>query len=250
MAKPNLDFQKTQQLFSDAIRDPKQPAIDVEARRLKIYQDLFFNNIESFIAGTFPVLKEIINEEDWCILVRDFFIHHSCDTPYFLKISEEFLRYLENAKLDFLPVFTQQLAHWEWMELFADVYVDEQLLTPVTTLEFNSVVYQTINTAWPLAYEYPVHQISIDRQPHAASPVFLLVHRNRDLKVGFIELNPLSYLLFLALKQNTHHSLNQLLKTIATEHNMEATMVLSGGQVILSQWCELGLIAQIRLPEM
>lgn len=244
MVKPNLDFQKTQQLFSDAIRDPQQSVIDIEVRRLKIYQDLFFNNIESFIAGSFPVLKEIINEEDWRILVRDFFIHHSCDSPYFLKISEEFLTYLETARFEFLPEFTQQLAHWEWMELFADVYVDEQQLLPEATLDFNTGIYQTINTAWAQVYEYPVHKISQDYQSVEKAPVFLLIHRNADFQVGFIELNPLSYLLFLSLIDNQQKTLTQLLLVLAHEHGMDPEVVLTGGQAILSQWCEHGLITE------
>ncbi|MCP4827546.1 MAG: DUF2063 domain-containing protein, partial [Proteobacteria bacterium] len=40
------------------LRDPQNnpPPEDVEQRRLKIYEDLIYNNIEGFISSGFPVL--------------------------------------------------------------------------------------------------------------------------------------------------------------------------------------------------
>ena len=45
--------------------------------------------------------------------------------------------------------------------------------------------------AWVLAYDYPVHQISPANQPHepAGQSTFLVVYRNRDDQVGFMEIN-------------------------------------------------------------
>ena len=41
------------------IRDPENVAAPagVEERRLKIYRELFFNNVEGLLAGNFPVLR-------------------------------------------------------------------------------------------------------------------------------------------------------------------------------------------------
>ena len=58
-------FTQTQYEFAAHIRDPEsnpKPA-DVESRRMKIYTELFFNNVEDFIANTYPVLKEITPED-------------------------------------------------------------------------------------------------------------------------------------------------------------------------------------------
>ncbi|NNG12205.1 MAG: DUF2063 domain-containing protein, partial [Halobacteria archaeon] len=56
------DFIRRQYEFAAHIRDPKhQPApADVEDRRMGIYRELFYNNVEGFIAGTFPVLRRIL----------------------------------------------------------------------------------------------------------------------------------------------------------------------------------------------
>ena len=75
-------FQTTQKTFVDAIKDP-QTFCDTDAdhiRRMKIYQSLFFNNIDNFVSTGFPVLKSIVvkqyGEKGWESIVRQFFIEH------------------------------------------------------------------------------------------------------------------------------------------------------------------------------
>lgn len=88
-----MSFVETQQAFMAYIRDPdNQPAPSgIESRRLKIYQELFFNNIEGFVSSAFPVLKSLYPATQWLALVRQFFVKHHCKSPYFLEISQEFL---------------------------------------------------------------------------------------------------------------------------------------------------------------
>ncbi len=70
-------FKQDQQTFSDHIRKADSADIipGVEARRMKIYRELFFNNIEGFISSTFPVLNELLTSDQWERLVRDFLLH-------------------------------------------------------------------------------------------------------------------------------------------------------------------------------
>ena len=78
------------------LRDPTKqpPPAGVESRRLKIYEDLIYNNIEGFLSGGFPVLRSLYSHADWHPLVRTFIDQHRCHTPYFLEISQEFLKFL------------------------------------------------------------------------------------------------------------------------------------------------------------
>ena len=99
----------------------------IEPRRLKIYQDLIYNNIEGFISGGFPVLRTLYTDDAWNELVRKFIDGHSCHTPYFLEISQEFLNFLMNdyELRDCDPPFMAELAHYEWVELALDVSQEE-----------------------------------------------------------------------------------------------------------------------------
>ncbi|MFM9709917.1 HvfC/BufC family peptide modification chaperone, partial [Streptomyces galilaeus] len=58
-----------------------------EERRMAIYRDLFFNNIEGFITSGFPVLRTLYSTDDWNTLIRRFFVEHDCASPYFLDIA-------------------------------------------------------------------------------------------------------------------------------------------------------------------
>ena len=81
-------FQEQQYAFAAHIRDPKNaPAPEgIEDRRMAIYRELFFNNLESLLSNMFPVLNRIHSDEHWQKLVRGFMQGHQAKTPYFLQL--------------------------------------------------------------------------------------------------------------------------------------------------------------------
>ncbi len=114
-------FTDIQYAFARHIRDPEnQPApADVEDRRMGIYRDLFYRNVESFLANSFPVLRKIIPDEQWHDMIRDYFSRHRARTPLFPKMPTEFLQYLEHERSghsDDYP-FLLELEHYEWLEV-------------------------------------------------------------------------------------------------------------------------------------
>ena len=86
---------------------------------MKIYRDLFFNNIQTMLAGNFPVLRALYSEQDWLALIRAFYAHYRCHTPLFTEIAREFLRYLQDFRetTESDPPFLLELAHYEWVEM-------------------------------------------------------------------------------------------------------------------------------------
>ena len=194
----NLPGFRARQLdFAAHIRNPDvhgAPA-DVEPRRMQIYLDLFFNNIESFLAGAFPVAKRVLAGERWQALVRAFVHRHPSASPYFLEISQEFLTFLAEGDPGDVPPFLLELCHYEWVELalsVAEEEIPEAGIDPQGDLL--SGVPAVSPLIWKLAYHYPVHQIGPDYQPEAPgdSPTQLVVYRNRDDRVRFMEVNALT----------------------------------------------------------
>ena len=84
MQAPDL-LRQQQFALSKHIRDPEHslPPPDIEDRRLAIYRDLFYNNIEGLLAGNFPVIREILADEAWNDLIRAFYRDHLCKTHLF-----------------------------------------------------------------------------------------------------------------------------------------------------------------------
>lgn len=240
-------FIDTQYQFAQYIRDPdNNPAPEnIEPRRMAIYQELFYNNIEGFIANGFPVLREITSDDVWHNMIRDFMVKHHCKTPLFHEIAREFLSYLDNERDSTNdPVFIKELAHYEWVELAISVSDAEttpfQLETGQNSLALH---YATSPVAWPLSYNYPVHLIEPDFQPTAPndSPVFLLVYRNRDDSVTFLELNPVSARLIDLLNEGLTGQLAA--QQIAQELQHPAPeVVIDGARSLIEDWIERDIL--------
>lgn len=179
------------------LRDPDgAPApANADPERLKIYQELIFNNIEGFVSSGFPILRQLQTEVQWLALVRAFVRDYRAQTPYFLEIGQAFLDFVQQRPDLPLPAFAAELMHYEWVELALDV-APEQLPAPGPDLN-DSAVLKLSPLAWPLAYQYPVHRIGPDFQPETppAQPTFLVVYRDRVHKVRFMALSAMSYAL-------------------------------------------------------
>ncbi len=239
--QPNrMDFRETQTQFANAIRDPANNPIpgDIEARRMTIYQELFYNNIQGFIANGFPVLRKLMDDESWHRMVRDFMIKHKSKTPLFHEIAREFLSYLENerdTRND--PPFFYELAHYEWVELALSVSTEE---TPTETAFSDDIMAANLQTsplAWLLQYQYPVHQISPGFLPDspADTPLHLLVYRTEDDSVTFLELNPVSARLFSLMGGGLTGQ--AAAEQIASElQHPNPDVVNTGAQVLIKEW--------------
>jgi len=183
--------------FAAHIRNPDvhpRPG-DVEPRRMQIYLDLFYNNIESFLAGAFPVAKRTLGDERWHVLARDFVHRHASTAPYFLEISQEFLTFLAEDGPTDVPPWLLELCHYEWVELalsVAEEDIPSEGIDPEGDLLIGEPVVSPL--VWKLAYHYPVHHIGPDFQPDApgATPTQLVVYRRRDDRVKFMAVTPLT----------------------------------------------------------
>ncbi len=195
-------FLHRQIAFANHIRNPEQqpgPG-DVEKRRMAIYRELFFNNLEGFLTDSFPVLRSILPQAHWQTMTRDFFAHHACCTPLFTRLAEEFIDYLEHERKPVAedPPFLLELAHYEWVEMALTLSDADAKLPPVDAqgdlLNGHPVISPLV---WRLSYAYPVHRIGPDFVPKAPTetPNHLVVYRNRQDQVGFLQINPVSHAL-------------------------------------------------------
>jgi len=246
---PEHGFTQQQYAFAAHIRQPdRNPAPeDIEDRRMAIYRELFYNNVEGFLSDGFPVLRTLMDDDSWHAMARDFFANHRCHSPLFMEISREFLTYLEQERGERtgdLP-FLRELAHYEWVELALSVaeadprpckQPDGNLLDGIPVLS---------SLAWPLCYQYPVHRISPDYQPQqpAEQPSYLLVYRDENDEVGFLELNAISARLFSLLQKGDALTGLRALDHIAAELNHpQPAVVIDGGHQILEAWRQRGIV--------
>ena len=233
-------FQRAQFELAAHIRNPQSnPAPEgIEDRRLEIYRSLFFNNIEAFIANGFPILKSITDPERWTAMVRDFVHRHQSHSPYFLDIGAEFLHYLESERITQPqdPVFMLQLAHYEWVELALDVSVID---FPEVRKEGDLLENQPVISplAWVMSYHYPVHLIGPGFQPTEASAdtTQIVIYRDRQMQVGFMEINQTTHRLLQILDQNRLTGRAALVQLAAELGYSNPAAILEFGADLLSQ---------------
>ena len=233
-----------QKAFTEHLRNPDHvPAPDgLNKRRVGIYSELIFNNVSSLLSDFFPVINSILSTSQWDRMVRDYFISHQSQTPYFMEISGEFADYLARSQLlgDY-PEFLPELVHYEWIEL-ALYTMDEK--HPDSSIEFSQLPDTPLALtplAQPLAYQYPVHKISAELQPDTpgSEPTLLLVLRDIDENVRFFELQPLSFQLLKQIQENPGLIPRDCLSEIADQLGVEEkTQFISNGLSLLQSFNE------------
>lgn len=241
------ELEQWQKKLSDYVRNPEADIgpEGVESRRLKIYQNLFFNTIEGGVSTTFPVTRSLYEEAQWRAIIRDFMRCHYCKSPFFVELAEEFIDYLDNERQmqPSDPVFLLELVHYEWVELALDISTEqlpEAMLLPGDVL---AATLRVSPLAWSLAYQYPVHKISPTFQPDTADsePTFLMVYRNRQDVVGFLEINAATARL-LVLVEEQGGSVAAALAQLALEMETSVETLQSFASELLQHMLALDIV--------
>ena len=237
-------FRQYQAAFTGHIRAPKSVSRPqgVSARRMKIYTEIVFNNMEATLAACFPVTKKIVGIRRWRQLVRAFLAGHACTTPWFRQIPEEFLSWLESTAEPLLP-FIRSLAHYEWIELavaVADVE-PERADAGGDLLQGRPVLAAALAS---LEYPYPVHHISPHFKPSqpAAEPTRLLVFRDARDEVRFVEINAVTARLVQLLREAPSTGRGALAQVAVELKHPDPTAVLGFGAVLLDDLRAQGAI--------
>lgn len=244
-----MSFIEIQNEFMAHIRKPseyKKPQ-NIEDRRMAIYRDLFFNNIEGFISSGFPVLKTLYNDKKWKVLIRKFFSEHDCRSPYFLDIAGEFINYLSNEyeMQQDDPVFMLELAHYEWVELDVSIAIKNNVEQKLKTTDITQAQLFLSSTARNLSYQFPVQNISTNYKPQAPSPQpnYFVVYRDEDEDVQFLATNAMTALLLSIIESNNVITFSHVCEQViehAPQFNVD--QISQGALVTLTAMAERGVI--------
>jgi hypothetical protein len=240
--------------FAAHVRNPAvHPApADVEPRRMRIYVELIYNNVERFLANTFPIARRLLGDEAWHGRVRDFVHRHRATSPFFQDIPQEFLEYLGTAggrAGD--PPFLLELLHYEWVELALDLDTAEFPADVDRDGDLVSAHPVLSPLAWPLAYRYPVHRIAPGWTPVAEppEPTHLVAYRSRSDRVEFLESNVLTARLIAIVGGDESVTGGEALDRIAAEvGHLDPAALREHGRATLERLRECDIIVGTREP--
>jgi len=242
-------FQELQLAFTSHIRNPELHPVPegIEIRRMQIYARLFYNNIESFLANTFPVTKRIFLDPGWSglpwrQLAREFIHRHGSESPYFLEISQEFLEFVATHPISIEFPWLLELLHYEWVEMALavnDTAWPVDGYDPAGSLLGPVLVSPLI---WPLTYRYPVQAIGPQHLPELLPPLptYLVVYRRSDDTVRFMTSNAMTHrLLELLVAGATGEA---ALTRVGEELNISSHVIREQGEAALLRLRELEIL--------
>lgn len=247
-------FLQSQHRFAAWVRDPdNQPVPEgIERRRLAIYRELVYGNIEGFLRNGFPVLYSLVDAGVWKALVTSFVAEHACESPYFVDISRHFVEFLQQRPdwLAQLPPWALELAHYEWMEVVvdmaeasaedhADVDPDGDLMAQVPVLS---------PLACLLGYRWPVHQLCTEFVPDTPpdAGTWLVIYRDAADEVKFMEVNAVTAALLQLLEQSPDSNGATLLRQLAVQSGLPEQTALDAGAGMLARFRQKGVLLGTR----
>jgi hypothetical protein len=203
------------------VRDPQAhpgpPGI--EPRRLQVYRELLYNNLDGLLAGTFPVIRRTVGDNAWASLVRGFLARHRSSTPLFPELGREFTAFLASAAgHDPARPWLPELAHYEWAEVGLQLS-DETIPPHDPAGDLLDGVPLLSPLAWALAYRWPVARIGPEHQPlqPPEAPTLVLLRRDPAGRVHFSALSPLLYRLLELIGATRGDTGRALLARLAAE---------------------------------
>ncbi|WDH49976.1 putative DNA-binding domain-containing protein [Pseudomonas chlororaphis] len=250
MDKPMIALDAQQQALTAYLRDPEHraPPAGMDRARAEIYRELVFDNLQSLLSGTFPVLRSVLGETDWRRLLRVFLREHRCATPKFGEIAGEFVAWMASTPAGLQdgswPAFMVELSHYEWIEMA----LQQTEAEPLPASDPERLLTQPLRLsplAWPLAYAWPVQRLGPAWRPSepGAAPTLLLIYRDAGYRVRFCELSPLAWRLLERIEAFPQLHGRAQLQGLALDAGIDdLDTFLANGQSLLQQMHAQGAI--------
>ena len=255
-------FQHEQRTFVAALRQiSTELPQGVSARRMQVYQRLAFNNIDSLLSRALPICQQLLNRTgQWQPLIQQFIQNsEQLHSPYFADLSKALVQLLAEPtaalKALELPAFAAELAHYEWLELAAQLAPQPSHCNPtleISTLADEQLLQCELTTATSLQigyYHWPVMQISpatsetILAAGAKTEPYIIAVHCSVDGNTHFTALNSLAAALISQLQQQQTLQLHQQLEQLAQSRlDISLHQLLCHAPKLIRQLAQNGLL--------
>jgi len=168
-------------------------SLKVRKDRVHHYRRLIYNVVEDSLQAAYPLLNNLLSEEQWNKLVNDFFATHACQSTQIWKMPGEFYEFIKSNKLQLKTTYPHldDLAYFEWIEV--EMFMMEDIEYPLFKTDGDWVYDKiAVNPEFRLLQlSYPVH-IKNSQSITAANKgqYFLLVFREKETgKVQFIDIS-------------------------------------------------------------
>ncbi|WP_414612575.1 DUF2063 domain-containing protein [Stenotrophomonas pavanii] len=233
-----------QRRWADHVRDPSVAAPDgIEARRLAVYRRLCIDSLDSLLAGSLPHLRQQLGTPRWRDTVEHYYARHTCQTPLFPRIADEFAAWLAVQDTLALPGWAAELAHYEStrQSLYIEARDAGRLLQRVPE---DSDVLAVSPLARVLGYQWPVHEDEGPGSVLSTAPMLLLIRRLADFSLQVEQLSPLAYAL-LSVFGDDGAAVEAALRALSQAHGVATDALRVACAPVLDELCAAGVLVAL-----
>lgn len=158
---------------------------------IQLYHKLVLNVIEDTLQNAYPITHQLLTQEEWDSLVKEFFATHACQSNQIWSMPKEFYEWLVRSNTPILEkyIFLDELLWFEWIEL--DMFMmDDQIIshTKFGDILFSKLILNPEHRL--LSFKFPVHlknceDISVSDKAN----YFVLANRNSNGDILFNEIS-------------------------------------------------------------
>lgn len=217
------ETENIQHLLADHCKSKTDlPIPGAKQSRLHHYKRLIYNIIDDAIESAYPIARSILSDQQWGEMIGDFVTEHNCQHPQLFRMPEEVIEFA--IEKDYATKFNLphliDVLQFEWAEVEIHSMKDEIIpeIKPLNDL-LNSTL-QFSPYCQLLALEYPVHQLNKIDVPNAKGEYFMLVYREENGTVQYLELTALTHYLLVQLSSG-ESTLKSVLDPLLTEGHTE-----------------------------
>ena len=179
----------------------------------------------------------------WRDTVEHYYARHTCQTPLFPRIADEFAAWLAVQDTLALPGWAAELAHYEStrQSLYIEARDAGRLLQRVPE---DSDVLAVSPLARVLGYQWPVHEDEGPGSVLSAAPTLLLIRRLADFSLQVEQLSPLAYAL-LSVFGDDGAPVDEALQVLSETHGVATDALRVACAPVLDELCAAGVLVAL-----
>lgn len=200
------DFQTLQQQFAACIRDPDHAPVPegCSPDRMRRYHELFYNNFDGILDGTFPRFRATLTADEWTRLIQSFFRDTPQHSPFLADVPARFTDFLAEQACLPLTAGQAELAAFEQACFELRKAEDPEYPAAAFDPEGDLLAGHPVINPECLLFEsdYPVHDPDWSPTDPAVQPTFLCLIRNDEGQIRTQVLSAASALLLALIDES------------------------------------------------
>lgn len=218
--------------------------LGVKKDRLHHYKRLIYNIIDDAIESAYPIARSILSDEQWTEMIDAFVSEHQCHHPQLFRMPEELIDFVQLKNFDEkfnLPHLVDTL-HFEWAEVEIHSMQDQDLpIVNITGNFLNSIIIFSPYCQL-LSLAYPIHKLNSVDIINAKGEYFMLVYREENGTVQYLELTALTHFLISNLSEENTTLIELLAPLLKDKDETEKQEWYSQGISFLNELQSIGVV--------